>query len=376
MGRLSDARKKAKAAQGNTEGQGPAILQQPPETIAPAASAPKSAPPQTPSLEAPPVQQREITVVESTSEKLDAKPKGLPASGLAEDLLAAWEAEGKRTPSKTKPVSKPPESRGLPASGLADELLASYADSLPAAPQKRGLPSSGLAEDLLATLPSLDGPSSIKVERTFEEDILDVLKDSSDDSFSVRGLSPAVLPSSGLADDILKEHVAPKRNESKSGLRIDEIHEFESFFEEERGAEQIQLVLFHMDEESFALEIDRVQEIIRVPAITRVPHAAEHVRGVCNLRGRIVPVLDLRRLMKLPTRLMDRSSRVMVLDITGKRIGVLIDRVSEVARINVPDVEPPPEEMRSIDSNLVTAVARYGERMVFILDVDRVLALK
>jgi purine-binding chemotaxis protein CheW len=131
-----------------------------------------------------------------------------------------------------------------------------------------------------------------------------------------------------------------------------------------------------MGDEVFALDIDRVQEIIRVPGVTRVPHVAGHVLGVCNLRGRIVPVMELRKLMRMPSRPLDRLSRILVLDFGGKQIGMLVDRANEVAHIRVSDIEPPPEEVRSVDRNLVTAVARLNARMVFILDLDQVLAIK
>jgi purine-binding chemotaxis protein CheW len=379
MGRLSDARKKAKQKKGQPETNAAAPVATPDSAEAPPASTPGA--PDAGLL----VASQELAIssqIDSTaadalvdeilagslpSEEPDRKESVLPSSGLAEDLLREWE---ENKPAKLQ----------LPSSGLAEDLLDSekfpqrgeggvqqdaeemWPDELIASGTgaKPLLGSSGLAEDIL-------GSNTESETSALANDVLGVLRDEPQEFRRV------ALPSSGLADEILQMVDKPV---GRSGLALDEIHQFESFFEEEQADEMLQLVLFQMEGELFALEIDRVQEIIRVPMITRVPHVARHVRGVCNLRGRIVPVLELRLLMRLATRTVDRDSRVMVLDLAGKQIGVLVDRASEVVHVKVGDVEPPPEEMRLIDKNLVTAVARLGERIIFILDVDRVLSLK
>lgn len=377
MGRLSDARKKAKAKQAGTGSTGAGD-----ETLRHEATAPADVPlvttssPQGDSAagEPPPAPQAR------------GAGKALPASGLADEILFADKpkvSKGRKLPSSGlaedilgPALETPAAPQAGAVSGLADEILGAAADADGLADailnglagEPPGDP--GLAGDVVAAMagasaevPS-DAPLEQGLEQGFEAGVLDVLLDTP-------RAGPRSLPSSGLAEDILP--AAPGR----TPLGLDEIHEFESFFEEERHEiEQLHLVLFRVATEQFAVEIDRVHEVIRVPAITRVPHLPGHIRGVVNLRGRIVPVMDLRLLMNLPPRAVDRMSRIMVLDLAKKQIGVLVDLVSEVLHVSVADVEPPPEEMRVIDRNLVTAVARAEKRMIFILDMDKVLALK
>lgn len=381
MGRLSDARKKAKAKQGPATGsQGEEIVRTEPATET--ASAEMAV---------------DDVVVDAPEPPAAAKARRsgvkLPSSGLAEDLLAAHEPAPEPAPKSAKGRTVLPSSGladdifGVPAappetkapgltqsSGLADEILGSAASESLADAILNGIdaePQAGAAppgDDLLAAMSGESlaaAPSEAPLEQGFEAGVLDVLLDTPRHA-------PRSLPSSGLAEDIL-----PTKPQARTPLALEEIHEFESFFEDERHEiEQLHLVLFRVATEQFAVEIDRVHEVIRVPSITRVPHLAAHIRGVVNLRGRIVPVMDLRLLMNLPPRPVDRMSRIMVLDLAKKQIGVLVDLVSEVLHVSVADVEPPPEEMRVIDRNLVTAVARAEKRMIFILDMDKVLALK
>src|SRR5437762_8291418 len=106
------------------------------------------------------------------------------------------------------------------------------------------------------------------------------------------------------------------------------------------GDEQ-QLVVFSLGAELYGVEIARVHEIIRLQTVTRVPHAPAFVEGVINLRGRVIPVVDLRRRFGLPFADHTRASRIVVVEIGDQVVGIVVDGVSEVLRVNNTTIEPP-----------------------------------
>jgi purine-binding chemotaxis protein CheW len=134
-----------------------------------------------------------------------------------------------------------------------------------------------------------------------------------------------------------------------------------------------QVVVLRVQGGDYAVPIHRVQEIVRVPEITRVPHAQPGVEGVINLRGRVLPVVDLAARLALGITLRDRSSRVVVVDGGSGSIGLLVDGVSEVLRVAASDVEPPSVTATGDGVTAVLGVAKLGERLVLLLDLDAAL---
>jgi purine-binding chemotaxis protein CheW len=136
-----------------------------------------------------------------------------------------------------------------------------------------------------------------------------------------------------------------------------------------------QLVTFHLDGEEFAVEILKVQEIIRRIATTRVPNAPDFVDGVINLRGKVVPVICLRKRFGLPER--DQSneslSRIVVVEVGDTVAGLAVDSVSEVLRIPEDTIEPPPR-MVKVDRDYVSGVGKLQDRLLMLLDVDKILS--
>src|SRR5919198_4274220 len=139
------------------------------------------------------------------------------------------------------------------------------------------------------------------------------------------------------------------------------------------GGEQ-QLVVFQLGAELYGVEIARVHEIIRLQAVTRVPRAPAFVEGVINLRGKVIPVVDLRRRFGLPMAEHTRSSRIVVLEIGDQVVGFIVDGVSEVLRVNTSTVEPPSPVVAGIDSEYLNGIAKVDEQLIILLDLDRVLA--
>lgn len=153
------------------------------------------------------------------------------------------------------------------------------------------------------------------------------------------------LPPSGLAEDILGK--SPEQKE-------------------------LQLVSFMLGED-YGVPIEQVQEIIRVGSITLVPNSPEYMEGVINLRGKILPVLNLRKRLKIRDAGITKASRIVVAEINGKVIGLLVDSVSHVLKVQKDVIEPPPEEVLEIDTDYIKGVGKLGERLIILLDLERLL---
>ncbi len=140
--------------------------------------------------------------------------------------------------------------------------------------------------------------------------------------------------------------------------------------------EEIQLVTFNIGEEEYGIPITSVQEINRLQEITRVPRAPSFVEGVTNLRGEVIPMVDLRKRFEIEEKERDDRTRLVIVNIDGKKTGFIVDRVNEVARIQRRNIDPPPALLSAqIDLNFVSGLAKAGEdRMIIILDAEKVLS--
>lgn len=138
-----------------------------------------------------------------------------------------------------------------------------------------------------------------------------------------------------------------------------------------------QLVTFLLGEDEFGADIMDVKEIIRVPDITKVPNAPGYVEGACNLRGNVLPIIDGRTRFNLERKRKDENSRVLVIEVDGKATGVVVDKVSEVMRVNTADIEDPPQIVKNVDSDYLNGVVKLenGNRLVMLLDVVRALSV-
>ncbi len=137
--------------------------------------------------------------------------------------------------------------------------------------------------------------------------------------------------------------------------------------------EQLQLVSFTVGNELFAVNILNVQEINRMLALTKVPQSPEGIEGVINLRGRIIPVLDLRIQFGITETTLNEHSRIIVVEVKGSTLGFIVDTVHEVLRINQSIIEPTPQTTSSIDQSYVAGVAKLEEQLLILLNLDRLL---
>jgi len=141
------------------------------------------------------------------------------------------------------------------------------------------------------------------------------------------------------------------------------------------GSQQ-QLVVFTLASESYGVDIAKVSGIERMQEITRVPRTPVCVEGVINLRGRVIPVVHLRKLFFLPEDEITKETRIVVVDISGEPIGVQVDEVTEVLTIPTDSVEPPSSIITSADSDYLMGIAKLEGRMIILLDLDKVLSGK
>ncbi|HEY7065178.1 MAG TPA: chemotaxis protein CheW [Chloroflexota bacterium] len=135
-----------------------------------------------------------------------------------------------------------------------------------------------------------------------------------------------------------------------------------------------QVVVLELAGEAYGVAIERVQEIIRMQPITRVPNGPPGVEGVTNLRGRVIPVLDVRQRFGLPRTAPTRQSRIVVAELGEQAVGLVVDSVSEVLRVPAAAVEPPAALVLSADSPYVRGVAKLDERLVLLLDLEHLLS--
>lgn len=138
--------------------------------------------------------------------------------------------------------------------------------------------------------------------------------------------------------------------------------------------ELLQLVTFSIGEEEFGVDILKVQEIIRTMEITKVPRAQEFVEGVINLRGKVIPIIDLRRRFGFTSKEHDKHTRIIVIEINNMIVGFVVDSVSEVLRIPAATVEPPPPVVAGVESEYISGVGKLQDRLLILLDLDKLLS--
>jgi len=136
----------------------------------------------------------------------------------------------------------------------------------------------------------------------------------------------------------------------------------------------LQLVSFSLGNEEFAVDILKVQEINRMIEITKVPKSPDFVEGVINLRGKVIPIVDLRKRFGLNPKENDKQTRIIVVDINGKVIGLVVDSVSEVLRLPSETIEPPPPMVAGVDAQYISGVGKLDNRLLILLDLNKILS--
>ncbi len=134
-----------------------------------------------------------------------------------------------------------------------------------------------------------------------------------------------------------------------------------------------QLISFSMGNEDYGVDIQTVKEVIRFKKITRLPKAPVFVKGVINLRGDIIPIIDLRERFGMEQKEYTDLTRVIVVEVDGRSIGTVVDSVSHVIRIEEGEIEPPPPCVGKISEEYIRGVGKVGEKLVVLLNINKIL---
>lgn len=145
-------------------------------------------------------------------------------------------------------------------------------------------------------------------------------------------------------------------------------------FRSQGMSSQRQLVVFEVAAESYGVDIHQVKEIIRVPDITRVPRTPQFIEGVVNLRGSVIPVLDLRKRFGFPAIEADGDQRIVVIEMDDQTVGMIVDSVSEVLQVDATTIDAPSPYVVSVDSEYIAGIAKLDKKLIIVLAVDRVLS--
>lgn len=137
-----------------------------------------------------------------------------------------------------------------------------------------------------------------------------------------------------------------------------------------------QIVVFELANEHYGLDISAVEGIIKMQSITKMPQAPHYVEGITNLRGVVVPVMDLRRRFGLPAKEHTKDTRIVVVYMNEMKVGMIVDGVSQVLRIPEDAIEPAPPMTTSVNSALNRGIAKLENQLVILLDLSKVLSVE
>jgi purine-binding chemotaxis protein CheW len=135
----------------------------------------------------------------------------------------------------------------------------------------------------------------------------------------------------------------------------------------------LQIVSFRLADEEYGIEITKIQEIILMGEITRVPQTPPYVKGLINLRSNVIPILDLRLRFSLPEGAASDDTRIMVVNVKGKTIGLIVDAVSEVLRVSQEQIAPPPPTVAGLGRDYLIGLAKLENRLLILLDIDKIM---
>lgn len=136
--------------------------------------------------------------------------------------------------------------------------------------------------------------------------------------------------------------------------------------------ELVQLVSFKLDRVEFGIDIRMIREINRMVEITKVPQAPSYCEGVINLRGNVIPVIDLRKKLDMEVEEWTKSTRIVVCDVEGEMVGMVVDAVEEVLRIPGSTIEPAPKVVSSVNADYISGIAKLDNRMLIFLDISKI----
>lgn len=136
---------------------------------------------------------------------------------------------------------------------------------------------------------------------------------------------------------------------------------------------EIQMVAFKLEKEEFAVDIHQVREVLKMTQVTPLPQSASFIEGVINLRGEVIPVVDLRKRFEMPLGKRNEQTRIIIVEIKANNVGLIVDSVTEVLRFAATAVQPPPTRIAGTRTDLIKGVGKLDERLLIVLDLEKIL---
>ena len=143
---------------------------------------------------------------------------------------------------------------------------------------------------------------------------------------------------------------------------------------EEQIQDELQLVAFCLQGEEFAINIQQVREVLKLTQITPLPQSLYFIEGVINLRGEVIPVVDLRKRFQISDSEKNEHTRIIIVEIDESLVGLIVDSVSEVLHLSAAAVDPPPKRLAGTRTEFIAGVGKLDERLIIILDLNRILS--
>ena len=136
---------------------------------------------------------------------------------------------------------------------------------------------------------------------------------------------------------------------------------------------EVQMVAFRLENEEFAIDIHQVREVLKITQVTPLPQSAHFIEGIINLRGEVIPVVDLRKRFELPSGERNDQTRIIIVEIQDSNVGLIVDSVTEVMRLSSSLIQPPPSKVAGTRTDLIQGVGKISDRLLIILDLNRIL---
>lgn len=151
------------------------------------------------------------------------------------------------------------------------------------------------------------------------------------------------------------------------------MHSHDNLTVENTSSELMQFVSFHLDKSEFLVDILNIQEIIRATVTTRIPSSPEYLDGMINLRGKLVPVIDLRTRLGYSRSENNERTRIVIVDMNNVTVGLVVDNVNEVVRVSKDLTEPPPASVGAVSSEYISSLVKLEDRILILLELNKVI---
>ncbi len=144
--------------------------------------------------------------------------------------------------------------------------------------------------------------------------------------------------------------------------------------QENQKGDELQIVVFELEDTYYGVHILQVQEIIKMAEITKLPNMPDFIEGIINLRDKIIPIMDLRKRFNLENMVKGENQKILILKLQEVQFGILVDNISEVEKIPVSIIEAPPKIVSGVSGNFISGIAKTEKKLLTILDINEILS--